>query len=204
MSIILLSGYKRSGKDYLFKILNKEIECYNNWYVFSNSINGKRNLINDNTKELVRLSLADKVKKEVLEIYGIPIEVKDKEEKIFTHYKTGEIISARDAWIEWSAIRKQEDQLYWVKVIIDKILPDKITVITDWRYEYEYQYLSSFFNNITTVRLFNPNVNIPTDESEVSLDNFTSDFLLVCSSKYEKKVIIPLKQYSKFNYIYKI
>lgn len=134
VNIYLLCGYSKTGKDTFYHNL---YEQKYNWLVY-----GKTKLILPT--QAVRLAFADNIKIEAAQIYNIPYIVNDKDNKQFTHYITGKIVSARDIYIECAAIRKQENIYYWVKQIVDIIIQYYSTsdiIITDWRFQEEIYYL---------------------------------------------------------------
>jgi len=190
--IILICGYKRTGKDTLYE--NLTLNGQYNWSVYRNS---QKELKLD--KNYSRFSFADELKKEVSKIYGIPFQVDDKDLKQYKRVD-GKIASARDLYIEWGTIKRKQDPYYWCKFI----KKDKC-IITDWRYPNELEYVANG-SDTSTVRVFRSSVPVPdqTIESEHSLDKFTTDFLVLdnCDDLAKVQSLFPqYKDYTFYTYI---
>jgi len=131
-----------------------------------------------------RTAFADKLKSEASEIYGIPSVVADAEKDIkqFEHYITGELVSARDIYIEWGAIRRAQNHNYWCKMVLESIDTNVTNCfVTDWRYPNEAKFMIETYNNVVTVRLYRSDVPEPPIhiDSEHSLDSYRTDILLI-------------------------
>jgi hypothetical protein len=207
MKVSLICGYQKTGKDALFKLLNSEqnmedLDFYHfKWRVYINSLNNSKPL-NCLCGNVVRRSFADELKKEILEIYQIPI-VPDNEKDIkqFKHYITGEIISLRDACIEWGAFRRTQNINYWAEKALSNLLNDNVYIVTDWRFLNEKQYAITNFD-VETIRIYRSNVPIPNIniDSEHQLDTQLTDFLLIpddVSGEFERCLKI-FPQYASY------
>lgn len=212
MVIILLCGYRRTGKDTLYTILSNkfnnqdEIAITNKfkWKIYKhpNKINEQ---FSDASKKYKRVAFADLLKNEVSSIYGIPSIIPDSEKDIkqFKHFKTGDFVSARDIYVEWGLIRRSGDINYWSKAVINLMEKENNYIITDWRYRNESDYiLNAGVNNVLTVRMYRSDVPEPdiTIESEHNLDNYQTDFLLLrddIEGEY-KKIVKKFPQYQGY------
>lgn len=170
-NILLLAGYRRSGKDRFFQTLNQNNDS--KFYIFSQS----RDFPSLSWK---RFSFADPLKKECFSLYGIPTgdESKDKplnviEQVIF------DCATPRDFWIRYGAQKTKEDSTYFAQNILKCL--DKNICVTDWRKKVELEFVQNLEDlNIYTARVFSKNF-IP-DEKEIiehELDDVKTDFLIL-------------------------
>lgn len=202
-TIYLMCGYRRTGKDTLYNILS--LGDSNNsfpWKIYGKEKGGNTFIID--RSRIIRFGFADALKEEVFNIYGIPKNIPDleKDVKRYRHYLTGEIISARDAYIEYGANKRKEDIDYWCKKITN--IPKGICscIVTDWRFINEVEYVSSNFHTIT-IRLYRSEVEIPPKDvvSEHSLDNYLTDYLFVRDEEELKKATEVFPQYASYVYL---
>lgn len=200
MRVILVCGYRRTGKDTLYHKLShpNETQLFN-WQVYRPS-NSSNNLNLDHSP--VRLAFADILKEEASEKYQIPLVISDadKDIKQFIHYQTGEMVSARDIYIEWGAIRRKEDPNYWCKVAFESIDNESCVIVTDWRFENEIAYAQSKFDDVVTIRLYRSDIDEPdiTIESEHNLDTYLTDLLLVKDEADFNVAIQKFPQYREY------
>jgi len=184
--IILVCGYRRTGKDSFYnKLSSSDSDCNFEWEVYVHP--DKAHLYQNKSDcfgsgPYQRFSFADRLKEEASPVYGIPVSVPEEEKDVkqFVHYQTGHAVSARDIWIEWGAIRRAQDKDYWCKLINPSA--DVCTIVTDWRFPNEGQFIKDQHDAETrTVRLYRSGVAIPeaSIESERALDQYETDFLLV-------------------------
>src|SRR3990167_4086920 len=94
--VIMICGYMRTGKDEFYKNLIGQGKY--KWRIYSK---GQTLKLKQNYK---RFAFADKLKEEVSSVFGISLDVKDKDKKQFE--VSGEIVSARDLDVRWAAERK--------------------------------------------------------------------------------------------------
>ena len=196
MNVILLCGYRRTGKDSLYQKLNNENNYI--WHVFQDP---NKNIIFPTKVEYIRSAFADALKLETSQIYGITHDEFDKDVKNIIHYKTSELVSKRDIYIEWASVRRLEDPIYWCKAAFTNLdYIDKWIVVTDWRFTNEENYVKENSKNVITCRLFRSDVIEPDVQivSEHQLDNVLTDFLLLSSEKDFKNVIVKFPQYKSY------
>ena len=177
--VILLCGYKRTGKDRLFTILSSTNTGFK-WHIYKHSSN--MSIFPSKDTSYRRTAFADALKQEVYEEYDISPDVPDTEKEIkqFIHHKTGTLISSRDANIEWASIRRHQDPDNWCKKAF-LFFNREIWIVSDWSFPNEEIYVKTTFSNVLTIRLYRsdvpePDINI---ESEHALDQHLTDFLLI-------------------------
>jgi hypothetical protein len=196
MKILLVCGYRRTGKDSLCNILAGEtVHARFAWRIYKHP--DKLDFPRDKGTRFCRTGFADTLKKEASVEYGIPLVISDsdKDVKQFTHHQTGAIVSARDIYIEWGAIRRSQDPDYWCKVAFDAIedTTSTVCVVTDWRFPNEAEYVIRNFSEVVSARVYRSEVPEPPSniESEHALDNYSTDFLLIqdgLEEEFEKAV----------------
>lgn len=221
-AVTLICGYRRTGKDSLFHILssNSRVNLNNSgalggslvnlnnpgasWIVYKNpNIQHSLSTYPDSNIKYIRTAFADALKQEVSEQYNIPINISDsdKDNKQFTHYKTGELVSARDTYIEWGQIRRSQNLNYWCAAAFKPIPnePNINCVVTDWRFPNELSYTKSHCNRVITARVYRSAVPEPpmSEISEHSLDSYATDFLLVIDGEFDLAVA-RFPQYSGY------
>lgn len=196
--IYLVCGYRRTGKDTLYDILSgAQISGLFKWRVYKNASN-QYNLRSISSK-YERTAFANALKEEVSEVYNIPLVISDadKDIKQFVHYKTGEVVSARDIYIEWGTIRREQDINYWCKKALNPYLHPRenptTSVTTDWRFPNELQYAQSMFEDVVTIRVYRSDIPEPDLDiaSEHSLDDYVTDYLLIrdgLDGEFEKTI----------------
>lgn len=194
--VILICGYRRTGKDTFFTKLSSNTNDLFHWRIYKHP--NTLNLYIDHTLTYQRTAFADALKEEASIIYGIPIIIPDadKDIKQFIHYQTRELVSARDIHIEWGAIRRSEDPDYWCKEAFKRAAlssNDSCCAVTDWRFTNEAGYTLDNYDNVLTVRLYRSDVPVPDSsiQSEHDLDNYRTDFLLLrddVDGEYEKAI----------------
>lgn len=209
--IVLVCGYRRTGKDTLYSILSKQIRSVNlfKWRIYR--LSSMKHEFNSGI--YVRMAFADALKCEASEEYGIPLIISDTEKDVkqFKHYKSGKIVSARDIYIEWGTIKRNEDIDYWCKALINDFYalncssdefkeeysiskdPRVTCVVTDWRFENEVKYVLTTFSDVITIRVYRSDVPIPDAniDSEHDLNKYPTDILLIqdgIEGEFEKAV----------------
>jgi hypothetical protein len=202
--IILTCGYRRTGKDTLYSILSNPQSIINRfkWRIYKHKSQINRKFPENVSYE--RTAFADHLKLEASVIYGIPSVVPDSEKdlKQFIHYKTGDLVSARDIYIEWGAIRRQEDPEYWCKAVCKFLAnsSNNTCVVTDWRYCNESTYMLNQYDNVLTVRVYRSDVPEPPAhiESEHDLDEYRTDFLLL-NDELENEFQKTIEKFPQYN-----
>jgi hypothetical protein len=129
------------------------------------------------------VAFADLLKQEAHQEYGTqePIPEADKDLKQFIHFQTGQLVSARDIYIEWGGIRRSQDPDYWCRAAFKEASNDSQLVVTDWRFINEFRYAFNQFQKVLTIRVYRSEVPEPEMKiaSEHSLDDYQTDFLLL-------------------------
>ena len=90
--------------------------------------------------------------------------------------------TARQLLIEHSAnMKKTNGNDYWVQIVCKQIDSSiDIHIISDWRYNIEYETIYSYFHKekIFTIRINRPYIKILSDPSEHELDDKSFDFVI--------------------------
>lgn len=154
-SIILLAGKAGSGKDTVANHLVKN-------YSFK------------------RFAFADTLKEYTSKKYNVPLHIlftqEGKKQEIMVNNK---MVTLRDLLIKDGAEKREENNNYWVDLVIEKIKSESLTqdiVISDFRFPNEYNRIKEFFSELATVLVVRENgcENID-DLSETSLNKFKFD-----------------------------
>lgn len=190
--IILICGYRRSGKDVL---CNRIMQNNNyNYYVYSND---KQIVLSNN---YIRVGLADSLKQEVNNLYSIDVTDSNKDNTIVINNK---LVSPRDLYIEHARKMKEIDIDYWCKKALSQYInTDKRIIVTDFRLLDEYQYITNNFSNVVTMRIFTSSVPIPDKNinTEHNLNNFTTDYLVLRENEFNNTVKL-FPQYNNYKLI---
>lgn len=194
MKVILICGYRRTGKDTVCASLLHSDGKYR-WRIYKHPSSIHKYFDKSPNSSYFRTAFADALKIEASAEYGIPITVNDadKDTKQFVHYKTNETVSARDIYIEWGAFRRTQNIDYWCKMALDEnCAKGGNCVVTDWRFCNESRYANDNFD-VTTVRVYRSEVPEPAIDiqSEHDLDDYCTDFLLISDGvegEFEKAV----------------
>lgn len=176
--IILVIGYRRTGKDTLADALinNRDIkELYPKYLTTLPKLH-----------KPMKIALADQLKEDVKNILGYPIteENKDKKLEVFPHgFNLSDESTNRDILIQHGMNMRKLDPDYWIKIVVNKIdqYPERDIIITDCRFRNEVQYFKALKDSeVLTVRLFRDSVPIPPLDlpSEHDLDEYHADHLL--------------------------
>lgn len=193
--ITLICGYRTHGKDFFFKKLDNKV---NNKFICLYQDEKKLNHFKK-LKNHKRIAFADCLKQDLEKIDKIE---ENKDKKVYRKNINNDYIidinpefSGRDIYIDYAKSMKEKDINYWVKRAIFNLDINCSNIITDWRFQHEYDYMIENSKNILTIRIFNFEKVIPCKnvESEHDLDNFSTDFL-----------IIPFEQIENLENIYKI
>lgn len=186
MQVILLCGYRRTGKDTLYQKLSRTDTTGFLWTIYQHP--DRVSVPFPSESKYIRSAFADALKVEAGRIYDIPETIPDANKDIqqFIHYKTGALVSARDIYIEWGACRRAEDPDYWCKTALSMVnaADDDWIVVTDWRFANESNYVIANCAKTITCRLYRSDIVEPeaTIESEHQLDPYLTDLLLVRNS----------------------
>jgi len=183
--IILICGYRRTGKDTLYEILKGNNSFV--WRVYS------KNVLNIYPKAIQK-SFALELKRYVSKKYSIPEYIPDNEKDL----KIYDGKSARDLYIFEGERKRSKNINYWCDRL--NLDDDKDYVITDLRYRNEVNYFKN--KEHVTIRVFRSDVEIPDKDidSEHDLDGFKTDYLLVTSKEEFKKCLEIFPQYSDYEF----
>jgi hypothetical protein len=204
MTIIMVCGYRRTGKDSLYGTLSGAKNAQR-WRIYRNPNNVKPSFPPRHNTKCVRVAFADKLKEECQTYYQLPLDIKDEEKdtKRYIHPATCQSISARDIYIEWAAVRRNEDPEYWCKQVLSgATFPHICYIITDWRYNNEVDYVTHGRNDVVTVRVFRTAVPIPSTSvtSEHELDQYRTDVLLIGMDDDFAHALVQFPQYEDYVY----
>jgi phosphomevalonate kinase len=171
-TIVLLSGWTGSGKDYVGDIIEKEY--------------GYR-------KDKIAKSLKDEVSNK----YNISRKLLETQEGKRTVFENGE--TYRDLLIRHGEEMREKDKYYWVKNIVSEEYGESSTsiVISDWRFIEEYEYLENTGSNIITIRIERFDEINTECKTEHALDNFEFDYKISNSLGTTREEIIERLQYCK-------
>lgn len=191
--MLMICGYKGTGKDFLFKKLSKQ-ETGFSWKVYSLHTNFLKF-----QSKIQRVAFADHLKLEVQEKFGIPINAEKDTELVVRTSLPDYIFTPRDAWIWYGKLMREQDIDYWCKKALVNL--EKSVVITDWRFPNEEVYVKNNFRDVTTVRIYRKDVPIPSSniESEHSLDHILTDFLLIPEYESIDHALQIFPQYSSYS-----
>lgn len=201
MPIVLVCGYRRTGKDTLYQKLSGQTDKYR-WNIYQSP--EKDPIIFPKDGKYSQVAFADELKKEASQKYGIPLFVEDSEKDVskFVHYESGELVSARDIYIEWGKIQRQNDPNYWCRLALSAYQPSDSNwhIITDWRFTNEEEYVQSHCDVMITCRLYRPDVSIPPMEieSEHQLDSVKTNILMLPPKIEIKDILSLFPQYSDY------
>jgi|SRR5579875_96475 len=192
--IYLICGYRGSGKDTFFKSLNNE----NNykWSVYSK---GEDLIINN---KIQRLAFADDLKvlvvnhlKNLYPNFDITLEFceQNKDKPLFNGS------SFRDYCINMGKSKVKENKYFWVDRVKNKIIDNNIDYfITDFRFPHE------LISNCKTIRIHRSTIKKPEDKSELYLDNFLTDYLVIPEDDDINlclNIFPQYKEYKKVNFV---
>lgn len=187
--ITLVCGYRRTGKDTLYSMVNEGVKF--NWIVYSNKFS------EINMKKCVKISFSDTLRNEVEKLYKIskPHDYDNVKDLPICNGR-----SYRDILIEHAALRLDQNKYYWVENAHDWNNNNINVMVCDFRYKHEYEYIEKSGNDIMTIRLFRSEVEIPGKDvtSEHGLDDFLTDYLFVTSEEEFEKAVEIFPQYKNF------
>jgi len=193
--IVLISGYRTHGKDYMYKVLIGE-NVLDKKLVKSNINKELYEFIMTN-KNYKRVSFADELKKECYYNLGLDKmfntleemeSAKDEEIEFMCYSDTVKFKSVRELLIYHGQLMRTLNEDYWIRKVAKKVKENDsnnyFNVITDWRFPSEFHNLSKLLGNkykLLKIRVNDVNKKIPKNElTENSLDD--EDFDLVFSN----------------------
>jgi len=180
-TVILVSGYKRSGKDFVSSLLQGSLDSS------------------------VLYSLAKPLKDIIAKTFNISLEnlehYKNVGEHIFTHTEAkkenGEPITDFRSVLQIfgsEAMKKWFGDSVWVDVFLKQKFEEDTIIITDWRFPVEYEKIKDKFSRVITVRVEDKNIiNTDMHSSETAIEDFLVDFRIDNSAK-DDSVVSPLER----------
>jgi len=179
-TVILVSGFKRSGKDFV------------------------SNLLKESLTDSVVYSYATPLKKIMADTLNISLDDLD------SYKNDNENLYVEDAWYEMEAITSFRSALQvfgteamkpwfgdavWSDVFVGQDLQEKYIIISDWRFNIEYEEACKYYDKVITLRVKDDNiVNTDTHASETELENFNFDYTLD-NTKKDPSIIIGVHKF---------
>ena len=168
--VILVSGYKRSGKDFVSTILNSELE---------NSISySLATPLKDIVATTLGISLDElDLFKNNPEYYSVVFMFKD---KMFGSSDFRKILQKFGT----EATKKWFGDPVWTDLFIAQDFKEDYIIISDWRFRTEVEEFSKVYDNVITIRINDDNiVNTDMHPSETALDGFDYDYVIDNTAK---------------------
>ena len=172
-NIILLSGWKGSGKDFVSDILTDKFKYK-------------------------RFGFADEVKTLVSEKYNIKRELFDTLEGKCHQYDSEH--TYRDLLIKYAESKREDDVYYWARKVNKKIKVSKNNniVISDWRFTEEIDYLMKETDyNITTIRINRFENSGTLCQTENSLNEYKFDYIIDNKNKSRDEIVKQIENILK-------
>ncbi len=172
---ILISGYKRSGKDYISDILVKALDAEK--HSFASPI-----------KDIIATTL--NITQPLLD------ELKNDESALFVHNGLHHIAITDFRSIlqvfGTEAMKKHFGDDVWANLLASKLDTTKLNIVSDWRFVSEYDVLNEI-DDVVTVRVITDDINTDMHPSETGLDGFKFDAVIDNSAKGEVDLTPILK-----------
>lgn len=194
-NIIMITGYRGSGKDTLNKQLSGTSHIPFNWIIYANPEVDKPF---PHYLKARRVAFADILKDEVIASLGnILPEGFDRDRDKEMMLSTGKTF--RQHCIDTAMSARAVNVDHWSTKAMSQVKPGESIVITDWRFQNEIKYCARF-GSVTSIRVFRRSVPVPPadDRSEHDLDHEVTDFLLVTSEDDFNSACSLFPQYSSF------
>lgn len=177
--IIMVSGFKRSGKDFISNYISKSFPVSK---VFSFA---------EPLKDIVATTM--NMGLNTLDEY------KNNSESLFIHRDDGyaeKITDFRQILQRFGteAMKKHFGDDVWVDLAIKKL--EDINIISDWRFKTEYEAMRKV-GDVITIRVEDLNIKPDDHISEHDLDDFTFDFKIDNSAK-DDTFLISLRRFLRF------
>lgn len=207
-TVILITGYRGTGKDTFVDFLEKKVNGSLRFVLFSEVVNLKKSFASDYDYEVYHtpfckneiinenLELFDKLINKNLHINRLSF-AKNVKDKCVIRWKDilPEIVDInniknetipnttntyRDLLILEAMIPRHTDSQVWVKKVVDQLKENCINIITDFRFLSEYEYLNNLPDvKVITARIFRKNILIKDISSETELDQFKTDLVIL-------------------------
>lgn len=188
--VILLAGYRRHGKDTFYRHCAGVDEGAR--YIITLDF---ENIVMP-TRPYVRLAFADILKEECARILNMSFDEleRDKDEPLRADYAFKSTVprcsppTVRDVLIDEGAYRRSTERGYYARKVCEKLFDtsDSITIITDFRFPLEYEYLREHLagsgRRLITAWLHRDGapVSPASDVTEHMLDDFTFQMRINC------------------------
>lgn len=193
MSVLMLCGYKGSGKDTFYQDLCAGT-LHTRWNIY-----GKNSPFMSTTK-YTRVAFADRLKTYTIDKYGLD-ETVCKDDIVDD---TG--ATFRDLLIREGKLTRRTSPDKWTETALSEYTPraDIPLCITDWRFNHEYDYVVSRWMpnhrpdaHVITARIVRTDVPVPSegDTSERELDAYTTEYLVVAKQDNLQDVLPIFPQY---------
>ncbi len=175
-TLILVSGYKRAGKDFVSHLLQKQL------------------------RDSVLYSYATPLKKIIADTMNISLEelddyknygeyIFDSDSKILTDFRSLLQTFGTEAMKPWFG------DAVWSDVFMRQDFKSDYIIIPDWRFNTEYNEAKKVYRNVITLRIIDDNiVNTDPHPSETELDEFDFDYYI----DNTRKDITVLDEIDKF------
>ncbi len=180
--LVMICGYRRSGKDYTYKLIKNGIRIQSSWNVYIHSRHSS-NILSplsfESTDNIQRLAFADILKEKLaLDLNMTVIDMEFTKDIPIPGDING--LTPRHYMIKMGYEYRMKDPLYWVKLVAEKYNPNMTNVVTDFRYPNEIQ-LGHLTNEIPiTIRIVRKSTPMPELEelSEHYMDDYQTDVIL--------------------------
>jgi hypothetical protein len=176
--IILVSGYKRSGKDFVSSLLSKEIKN-STIYSFASPL-----------KDILSTTLSMK-----------PCEFDIlKNDSELLCLDNGVILTDFRAIIQNfgnEAMKKHFGDGVWAKAFLAKKFNEQYIIISDWRFIVELIEIMDVYKKVITIRVQDQNIkNVDRHASETELETFNFDYYINNTAK-DNSVLTQIQQITK-------
>jgi len=195
MTVYLVTGYRKTGKDTLYQVLTGQIAAPSRMAIYSLPVKIPR--WPGSCFQLERIAFADHLKTIIGNIRGI-------EESTLLNQDKDQVLSTgktfREECIQFARVRRSLDPDYFVRIGFQDRNRSNDYMVTDWRFPNENEYLIKNGWKVVTLRVYRSEVPIPPDEDETehSLDSVQTDFLIIPESDSFETVISVFPQYRDY------
>lgn len=196
VQILLLCGYRSSGKDYF---ISQSLLGDMKWSIYTLPEN--KELAKEIYKPRTRLSLLDSTKLTISKNIGIPLPL-SKLDHIKDNIKVGGKM-LRDYFHEEYAKKMLKDRYVGENEAFNGLEEDTDYVVADWKMMNTLDYLNSKDLKYVTCRVFREDGPLPekTEKVEHLLDSYTTDIVLLPienEASHFNSLIKMFTQYTKF------
>lgn len=190
MTLRMVCGYRRSGKDTLFMQI-RDIQNGTkstipfNWVIYRNT-ECQRTFLTKDESAISRIAFADAVKTTVKETHtNLPPNVDDIKDQPL------DVIDGktfRQLCIKVGLEGRHRDPDLWCRNALKSLDRNCNYIVTDWRFRNEYTYACHEFD-VISVRVFRRSVELPPKDelSENDLNTAITDFVLIPSEEEQEE-----------------